>query len=103
MGIAKTILGDPMYYKAWVKELKMMSNRILQMRSELKAEVDRLGTPGTWNHIVDQIGMFTFTGLSKEQVLYFLEKYFTAFCFVLLVCYNYFIFLIDFFMMMLVL
>merc|ERR1719336_964141 len=58
--IAKGILGNTENYKNWEKELKMMSNRILDMRQALKAEVDRLGTPGTWNHIMEQIGMFTF-------------------------------------------
>ena len=27
--------------------------------------IEAKGTPGTWNHVTDQIGMFTFTGLSK--------------------------------------
>jgi len=73
--IAKRILGDPVYFKQWEVELKMMSDRILEMRKALKAEVDRLQTPGTWNHIMDQIGMFTYTGLNKEQVLYIRKKY----------------------------
>ena len=29
-----------------------------------------VGTPGDWSHIVKQIGMFTFTGLNKDQVSY---------------------------------
>lgn len=73
--IAKRILGDANYYQAWEREMKMMSDRILEMRKALKAEVDRLGTPGSWNHIMDQIGMFTYTGLNKDQVLYIRKKY----------------------------
>merc|ERR1719499_951572 len=73
--IAKRILGVPAYYEAWKEELVMMSNRILAMRKALKAEVDRLGTPGTWDHIIDQIGMFTYTGLTKDQVMYMRKKY----------------------------
>lgn len=41
-----------------------MSNRIIKMRKALYDELVRLGTPGTWNHIVDQIGMFSYTGLN---------------------------------------
>jgi len=73
--IAKRILGNPQYYNAWKEELQDMSNRILEMRTMLRNEVERLGTPGTWNHITDQIGMFTFTGLTREQVLYMRKKY----------------------------
>ena len=41
------------------------------MRKLLFDELSSLGTPspsGDWNHIVDQIGMFSFTGLTPEQV-----------------------------------
>ena len=52
-----------------------MSGRIIEMRKALKSQLDELKTPGTWNHITDQIGMFSFTGLSEEQVLALREKY----------------------------
>lgn len=45
-----------------------MSGRIIKMRDELRSRLEKLGTPGTWNHITDQIGMFSFTGLSETQV-----------------------------------
>ncbi len=41
--------------------------RVMQMRKLLRSALERLGTPGTWGHITSQIGMFSFTGLSKEQ------------------------------------
>ena len=34
-----------------------------------------MGTPGTWNHVTDQIGMFSFTGLSEAQSTAMLEKH----------------------------
>lgn len=42
-----------------------MANRVLDMRRGLKERLERLGTPGTWDHIVTQIGMFSYTGLSR--------------------------------------
>ena len=45
-----------------------MADRIIRMRAALHAEIVRLGTPGNWDHIVTQIGMFTFTGLTPAQV-----------------------------------
>ena len=49
-------------------EVKGMAERIIRMRSALHAEILKLGTPGNWDHIVTQIGMFTFTGLAPVQV-----------------------------------
>lgn len=65
--LTKKILGDPALYEQWKKELKFMADRILEMRSMLRAALEKLGTPGTWNHVTDQIGMFSFTGLTKPM------------------------------------
>lgn len=46
--------------------MKTMADRVLLMRSELRSRLESLGTPGTWNHITDQIGMFSFTGLNRK-------------------------------------
>ena len=46
--------------------VKTMADRILTMRSELRARLEALKTPGTWNHITEQIGMFSFTGLNRK-------------------------------------
>lgn len=37
------------------------------MRHALRKNLEELGTPGTWSHITDQIGMFSFTGLTPAQ------------------------------------
>lgn len=55
--------------------MKTMSGRIIDMRNALRSKLEELGTPGTWNHITDQIGMFSFTGLSEAQVLKLREEY----------------------------
>ncbi|KFG88253.1 aspartate aminotransferase [Metarhizium anisopliae] len=73
--IAATVLNDPKLFAEWEDNLKTMSGRIITMRNELRARLEKLGTPGTWNHITDQIGMFSFTGLSEAQVLKLREDY----------------------------
>jgi len=45
------------------------------MRKALRSELERLGTPGTWNHITDQIGMFSYTGLTTKQCEILIDKY----------------------------
>lgn len=47
-----------------------MSNRIKQMRDGLYNKLKKLGTPGTWEHIVSQIGMFSYTGLNGNEMKY---------------------------------
>lgn len=67
--IVATVLNDATLFKEWEENLTEMSGRIITMRKVLRAKLEELGTPGTWNHITDQIGMFSFTGLTETQVL----------------------------------
>lgn len=64
--IVGTILNDDSLRKDWYECIKIMSNRIIRMRRALFDELTRLETPGTWNHIVEQIGMFSYTGLNGK-------------------------------------
>jgi aspartate aminotransferase len=67
--IVELILNDEALFAEWEENLRSMSGRIITMRKALRSKLEELGTPGTWNHITDQIGMFSFTGLTEEQVL----------------------------------
>lgn len=73
--IASTVLNDPALFAEWEKDLRTMSGRIIEMRKSLKAELDALKTPGNWDHITSQIGMFSFTGISPAQVQAIQEKW----------------------------
>jgi len=66
--IVYKLLTNPELKTQWLSELNMMSGRILEMRAALRKALEEKGTPGTWNHITDQIGMFSFTGLTTPQV-----------------------------------
>ncbi|KAK8210153.1 Aspartate aminotransferase, cytoplasmic [Zalaria obscura] len=72
--IASLVLNDADLFAQWEENLREMSGRIISMRQALKKHLDELKTPGTWDHIVDQIGMFSFTGLSEKQVLKIREE-----------------------------
>lgn len=45
-----------------------MSNRIKEMRKGLKEKLQELKTPNSnkWNHITNQIGMFSYSGLTRK-------------------------------------
>lgn len=56
--IASTILRDEQLYGLWESEVKHMADRIIQMRDRLYDNLVSQNTPGEWNHIKKQIGMF---------------------------------------------
>ena len=72
--LAARVLNDPALFAEWEANLATMAGRIRAMRVELRARLEQLGTPGSWAHITDQIGMFSFTGLSEAQVLRLREQ-----------------------------
>ncbi|KAI1936048.1 Aspartate aminotransferase, cytoplasmic [Ophidiomyces ophidiicola] len=73
--IASMVLNDPELFAQWEQDLHTMSGRIIEMRRGLRERLEQKRTPGTWEHITEQIGMFSFTGLSEEQVKILREKW----------------------------
>ncbi|PKX98784.1 aspartate aminotransferase [Aspergillus novofumigatus IBT 16806] len=73
--IASRILNDPQLFAEWEEDLRTMSGRIAEMRKGLRERLEAKGTPGNWEHITSQIGMFSFTGLTEEQVKILREKW----------------------------
>ncbi|KAJ3567392.1 hypothetical protein NP233_g6393 [Leucocoprinus birnbaumii] len=69
------ILNDPTLFAEWKQDISTMANRIITMRKELyRLLTEELKTPGNWDHIINQIGMFSFTGISPEQSQALVEK-----------------------------
>ncbi|KAL2872514.1 aspartate aminotransferase [Aspergillus lucknowensis] len=73
--IASRVLNDPALFAQWEEDLRTMSGRIAEMRKGLRQRLEAKGTPGSWVHITDQIGMFSFTGLTEPQVKILREKW----------------------------
>ncbi|KAH0149147.1 aspartate aminotransferase, partial [Aureobasidium melanogenum] len=67
--IVAFILRNEELKREWEQDLLIMSGRIKAMRAALYGELQALQTPGNWEHIVNQNGMFSYTGLSEKQVL----------------------------------
>ena len=67
--IASLVLNDPDLFSEWEANLRTMSGRIKDMRKVVQEKLEELnGKPGSWKHITEQIGMFSFTGLTEAQV-----------------------------------
>jgi aspartate/tyrosine/aromatic aminotransferase len=73
--IVETILSSPRLRDMWQNDLLTMSGRIKHVRSSLRRELEALPGSGQWPHLESQIGMFSFTGLTEDQVLFLREKY----------------------------
>lgn len=66
--VASTIMNDPKLNQQWLGEVKGMADRIIEMRSLLRKNLEELGSKHDWSHITSQIGMFAYTGLKPEQM-----------------------------------
>ncbi len=66
--IVQEVLGNPALNKEWLGEVKLMADRIITMRSQLKGHLENFGSKKNWSHVTSQIGMFCYSGLSPEQV-----------------------------------
>jgi aspartate aminotransferase len=62
------ILTDLELRSKWEEDVKTMASRIQRVRMSLKLEMENIGAQGNWDHMERQIGMFSYTGLSKTQV-----------------------------------
>ncbi|KAG5455255.1 Aspartate aminotransferase, mitochondrial [Clonorchis sinensis] len=66
--IATEVLSDPDLRQQWLKDVKLMADRIISMRHSLVDFLTKEGSQRNWSHITSQIGMFCFSGLTPEQV-----------------------------------
>ncbi|MHC5352408.1 amino acid aminotransferase [Metapseudomonas furukawaii] len=66
--VVATILGDASLKAQWVKELEGMRKRVADLRLGLVEALQPYGLAERFAHIGEQRGMFSYTGLSPEQV-----------------------------------
>jgi aspartate/tyrosine/aromatic aminotransferase len=73
--IVETILRDQILRETWEQELTNMRNRINSMRQQLVDVLTAKGVPGDYSFMARQRGMFSFSGLTKDQVELLREQY----------------------------
>lgn len=66
--IVEYVLSDPQRYARWEGELADMRMRIQRMRQALADEMVRIGAKRDFSFVTHQAGMFSFTGLTPEQI-----------------------------------
>ena len=73
--IVATVLGDPQLKSLWDRELGAMRERIKAMRKQLVHSLKTLAPGADFDFILKQRGMFSYSGLTKEQVQRLREDY----------------------------
>ncbi len=66
--LVKTVLNDPALYAQWKTEVDGMRNRIHMLRGLLADTLKKMHAPRNFEFIKREYGMFSFLGVSKEQV-----------------------------------
>ncbi|HYD05008.1 MAG TPA: amino acid aminotransferase [Reyranella sp.] len=66
--VIATVLADPTLRAQWDGELAGMRDRIKLMRTALVDKLKAAGVKQDMGFITDQVGMFSYSGLSKDQV-----------------------------------
>ena len=72
--LAATVLGDPELRGLWIDELAAMRDRIKSMRLRLVAGLEAAGITDM-GFIATQVGMFSYSGLTKEQMVALRERH----------------------------
>jgi aspartate aminotransferase len=73
--IVARVLSDPELRQLWVSELDAMRNRLNGLRQLLVDELAKRKTATDFSFIANECGMFSFLGISKEQVVRLREEF----------------------------
>jgi len=66
--IVSSVLNSPELFALWEEELAGMRNRIREMRQQLVAKLKEHGVTQNFDFVLSQRGMFSYSGLTSEQV-----------------------------------
>ena len=62
------MLSDEALYAGWIEEVAQMRERIKEMRTAFVEGLKQRGVEQDFSYIVEQRGMFSFSGLTDEAV-----------------------------------
>ena len=73
--VVTTVLKDPQLKAEWQDEVRQMRDRIWEMRKLFVAKLKEQGVCQDFSFMTEQNGMFSFSGLNKEQVTRLKEEF----------------------------
>ncbi|KAF7665657.1 hypothetical protein LDENG_00136150 [Lucifuga dentata] len=66
--VIATVLSNPADLVEWQVEVKRIVERLMLIRELLREKLRLLGSPGCWDHLIQQHGLYCCTGLNGQQV-----------------------------------
>lgn len=73
--IASTIINNPNLKKEWDQEVADVTTRLKDIRQLVFDKLTELGTPGKWDHVLKQNGLFWYSGLTSIQIEKLIEEH----------------------------
>ncbi|EGW30807.1 aspartate aminotransferase/Glutamic oxaloacetic transaminase AAT2/GOT1 [Spathaspora passalidarum NRRL Y-27907] len=73
--LASIIFEDPKLLQEWNQDVRNVRDRMQHMRQLVFDKLTKLATPGDWSNVVEQTGLFWFSGLTEEQNNRLIEKH----------------------------
>ena len=64
--IVSYVLNNASFLREWKANLKLIRMRLKSIRKELFEKLRLKGTPGNWNHLLRQRGLYSALGLTRE-------------------------------------
>lgn len=66
--VVATVLSNPAHVVEWQGEVRHLVERCKLIREILRQRLRLLGTPGSWDHLTQQGGLYCCTGLNGQQL-----------------------------------
>ncbi|ODA81072.1 hypothetical protein RJ55_04034 [Drechmeria coniospora] len=73
--VVETVLGDDLIKNQWSEDVNGVAASLQNRRQILRHSLERLRTPGDWNFITQQVGMFSHLDFTPSQVQYLREEH----------------------------
>ncbi|XP_035234518.1 putative aspartate aminotransferase, cytoplasmic 2 isoform X1 [Anguilla anguilla] len=72
--VVATVLSNPAHLVEWHEGVRTAVERCMLVRERLREKLRILGTPGCWDHLTQQGGVYCCTGLNAQQVEYLSKR-----------------------------
>lgn len=73
--VVELVISTPELVSLWREEVTAMRARIRHMRARFVETLKKKGVERNFDFLLEQIGMFSFSGIAKEEVIALREKY----------------------------
>ncbi|KAI5955150.1 ELP2 [Candida jiufengensis] len=73
--LASKIFESSELRKQWENEVYESTIRLIKLRSKILQQLTELKTPGIWSNVIEQTGLFWYSGLNENQIELLAQKH----------------------------